>query len=213
MSLDELYSAYEQGDQETLSKAVVITFDDGYLGNYEVAAPILTELGMKATFFIHLDSINLQDLIPNYPTMNWTQIQELDRNPLFSVYSHSISHPHLSELHQIEQRLELQQSKLFYEDRLGGERPYFAYPYGDYDRRVIEEVQNAGYKLAFSVSDLGLFERPVQFSIPRIYMGTIMSDLMFFQRCVLQYREMVAENNSICFEERWKPIDAAIPNY
>ncbi|MHA1232668.1 MAG: polysaccharide deacetylase family protein [Candidatus Helarchaeota archaeon] len=38
-------------------RAVVVTFDDGYHDNYEIVAPILDLFGIKATFYITVDSI------------------------------------------------------------------------------------------------------------------------------------------------------------
>lgn len=39
-------------------KVAVITFDDGYIDNYELAYPILKQLNIPATFFIACDQIN-----------------------------------------------------------------------------------------------------------------------------------------------------------
>jgi peptidoglycan/xylan/chitin deacetylase (PgdA/CDA1 family) len=41
-------------------RAVALTFDDGYVDNLEVAAPILAELGVPATFFLTAESLDLQ---------------------------------------------------------------------------------------------------------------------------------------------------------
>ena len=38
-------------------QAVVVTFDDGYADNYEVAMPILNELGVPAIFYITVESV------------------------------------------------------------------------------------------------------------------------------------------------------------
>ena len=49
--LTRLVEALENG-QSLEPGSVVITLDDGYLDNYTVAAPILAELGLPATFFL-----------------------------------------------------------------------------------------------------------------------------------------------------------------
>lgn len=44
--------AFVQGDAPLPQKPVCITFDDGYLSNYELAYPVLQQLNLKATFFV-----------------------------------------------------------------------------------------------------------------------------------------------------------------
>ncbi|HZQ70132.1 MAG TPA: polysaccharide deacetylase family protein [Terriglobales bacterium] len=56
ISLDDLLS-YLRGAKELPPRAVVVTFDDGYADNLEVAVPILNELGVPATFYITVDCI------------------------------------------------------------------------------------------------------------------------------------------------------------
>jgi hypothetical protein len=52
-------------------KPIIITFDDGYLSNYEYAYPILKELNMKATIFIvgimaGKDNFNGKEALPHF---------------------------------------------------------------------------------------------------------------------------------------------------
>src|SRR5262245_15174088 len=56
VALRDLVGMVERGDIPP--RAVAITFDDGYLDNYTTASPILTELGLPATFFVTSDRLN-----------------------------------------------------------------------------------------------------------------------------------------------------------
>lgn len=56
VSLDQV-ERFVRGAEELPERAVVITFDDGYTDNYEVAMPILDRLGIPATFYVTVDCI------------------------------------------------------------------------------------------------------------------------------------------------------------
>ena len=72
VSLREL-SDFVHGDGELPEKPVVITFDDGYMSNYELAFPILKKYGSKASVFVIGSSVGKseykdtgQPIIPHF---------------------------------------------------------------------------------------------------------------------------------------------------
>jgi len=61
VSLDEVVHKLISGG--SLSKrSVVVTFDDGYADNYEVAMPILNQIGIPATFYVTVDCVEKRKL-------------------------------------------------------------------------------------------------------------------------------------------------------
>lgn len=50
------------GDYQLDSNAVLVTFDDGYVDNYQLAYPILKELGVPAIFFVPYNMIEKREL-------------------------------------------------------------------------------------------------------------------------------------------------------
>jgi len=56
LTMDDL-ADFVEGRKEFSKNAVVVTFDDGYTDNYEVAAPILQKYGIPATFYITVNTI------------------------------------------------------------------------------------------------------------------------------------------------------------
>lgn len=56
ISLDEAIQHIRSGNSLP-RRSVVITFDDGYADNYEVAMPVLNQAGVPATFYVTVDCV------------------------------------------------------------------------------------------------------------------------------------------------------------
>lgn len=136
------------------SKAVVINLDDGYRSTYDIAYPILKRYGFKAGLFIYTDFIGASS-----NSLTWEQLQEM-RAEGFEIGSHSLSHSDLTkkrpgesdEEHKERTRKELFKSKEILDEKLGQNTTYFAFPYGEYNHQVLSMCEEAGYRLALSVT-------------------------------------------------------------
>jgi len=53
---------FVRGEGELPDRSVAVTFDDGYTDNYEIAAPVLNELGVPATFYATVDCVEQRKL-------------------------------------------------------------------------------------------------------------------------------------------------------
>lgn len=127
-------------------KPVLLTFDDGYTGNYENLFPLLKEFNMKATIFVILDMLDT----PNYLTT--AQVQEMADSGLVSIQSHTMTHMELGVNSYDDQHHEIRQSQLEIA-RITGRTPYvLSYPYGSFndDTRSI-----APWYYSFALKSLG----------------------------------------------------------
>jgi peptidoglycan/xylan/chitin deacetylase (PgdA/CDA1 family) len=60
-SLDQV-RRFVRGEGELPDRAVVVTFDDGYADNCEIAAPVLNEVGVPATFYVTVECVEQRKL-------------------------------------------------------------------------------------------------------------------------------------------------------
>jgi peptidoglycan/xylan/chitin deacetylase (PgdA/CDA1 family) len=126
-------------------KSVLITLDDGYSDNYTEAFPILKEYGLKATVFVITASID-----KDTGKLTSQQIKEMAENGI-SIQSHTVNHDDLSSLPYEKQLSTLEDSKKQIENLTGKKVFCLAYPFGKYNKKTIQALQEAGYQMAFTI--------------------------------------------------------------
>ena len=142
----------------SLSKSVSITFDDGLIGNYTHAFPILQRYGFTATFFVVVNRVS------GSRYMNWKQLTELHRHG-HSIQSHTLSHPMLGECDEKKICRELDKSKKIIEDKIGNRVSYLSLPFGSSSEEVVRIAREIGYSAIFTsrIKDLQIAATPYCF--------------------------------------------------
>ncbi|MEE9119350.1 MAG: polysaccharide deacetylase family protein [Calditrichia bacterium] len=154
ISLDNLVDGLG-GKSQIPENAVVVTFDDGFESSYYNALPVLTRYNIPATMFIVSDRVGssndwmLSRGFPHRKIMSWSQLRELTDAGI-CLGSHTQNHPDLTELSNGSVRDEVRISKQILEDAIGKSVSYFAYPYGLFNQKVQNAVEEAGYRAACS---------------------------------------------------------------
>jgi peptidoglycan/xylan/chitin deacetylase (PgdA/CDA1 family) len=152
---------YLQGGDPIPSRAVVLTFDDGYDDNYRFAYPLLREFGMTGTFFVVANLVGQ----PGY--MTWEQLRDMQLNGM-AVESHSLDHIDLSVLPRAELQRQLTESRRVLELNLMRPVRFLNYPSGRYNPQVIAAARTAGYQAAVTVNYGVVQRRSTAFELNRV---------------------------------------------
>ena len=141
---------------------LVVTFDDGYETDLTQALPILSRLGIPATFFVATGHIGSPGMLTE------TMAAELVARPLYRIGGHGESHRFLSEMPEAECRRELTRSFDRVREISGQKSAAMSAPGGRTSHRVADLARQAGFS-ALATSRPGLYrERADPFSIPRL---------------------------------------------
>ncbi len=165
---------------------VSLTFDDGYVDNYEYAFPLLAARGMPAAFFLtagflERDEAVMQRLAVIWRTpcaalapLAWSQVVEMQAAGM-TVGSHTWSHPNLSQLPVLVAKHELTRSKDVIEQRTGAAVDALAYPFGKWgehvDATTLRLAEVAGYEVGYASSPRAVAARDGRFRVPRFGVG------------------------------------------
>ncbi len=134
-------------NSKNYQKNFVITFDDAYQNIHNYVMPILKELDYTATcFFVsnYINQFNYWDIgnkdFKKIPLMTDAQLNDWKDND-FEVGSHSLDHSNLNDLDEDELIIQLSESKKNLEDKFNIDVESFSYPYGKYNKNVIQLVK------------------------------------------------------------------------
>ena len=154
-------------DIDKVKKPILITFDDGYKNNlnvYKVFQKVKDEqFQPTATLFV------ISDFIGRHIRLTKEDIKMLVNTGMFSIQSHTATHPDLRKAKNLEYELKGSQEKI---QKITG-KPVFAiaYPYGEYDDKVIEETKKY-YQYGISTIPGPYTKKGIKnenYLLPRIY--------------------------------------------
>jgi peptidoglycan/xylan/chitin deacetylase (PgdA/CDA1 family) len=155
--LSEQVAGCRSGDN--MGGTLSITFDDGYLDNIEVAAPILRAMRLPATFFVTTGFIG-SDIVPPWDEMlprkagwmSWNHVRELVSQG-FEIGSHTDQHINMAAVDVDLIRKDLDRSVVTLTRELGFAPRLFAYPFGglqDFNPATVDLVREAGFTCCVS---------------------------------------------------------------
>ncbi len=185
VSLDEILGLIEGAGRG--ERLVALTFDDGYADFYEHAYPALKKHRYPATVFIVSDLAGQENIwddsrrVARKPLLGWERISELKDNGI-TFGAHSRSHPALTALSDEALEDEIAGSKALIAERLRRPVDFFCYPFGDYDKRVRDAVERAGYRAAVTTQRGYVHKNDNPFEIRRIPMKLQTHPLAFLHR-------------------------------
>lgn len=122
--------------RKPLEGELVITFDDGYADNAELAAPVLQRWSLQATFFVATGFMESREQ-PFWDReaglesrwMSWSQVIQLSRAG-HEIGAHTVAHADLGAVSLSEAESELRRARDEIQARIGTAPIHFAVPFG-----------------------------------------------------------------------------------
>ena len=157
------FLAWKRGEKNIPAHSAIITFDDGWKSQIDLAWPIMQKFGYPLTLFIYTEGIK-PGRYSGGESMSWEQLAEM-RDAGVDIQAHSETHQDLRKppydratRHRLSQseyepwlENEVGGSKQIIEQKLGVKVNCFAVPYGYYNEHVKEVAMKAGYEALFTV--------------------------------------------------------------
>lgn len=142
------YLGYRRGDEVLPRKPVILTFDDGYQSNAEIAVPIMRKHGFSATIFVvpaSLGKTNRWDAEETQePLLSVAEVRALHADG-FAFGSHTMHHVRLTAVTPKVALEELCSSRAALEQLLQVPVRTICYPWAQHNAEVRRLAAEAGY--------------------------------------------------------------------
>lgn len=158
-------------DGKDLDGLASVVFDDSLVGVHHHAMPVLLELRVPATVFTVSAALGTDP--PWWPgaarVMTRAEADEMAAAG-FRLASHTRSHASLPHIGPESLTDEVVGARSELEDLTQRSVDLFAYPFGHYDARVVDEVRAAGYRCAYTFLNGRITPGLDVFRLPRLNM-------------------------------------------
>lgn len=141
ITLEELYQ-YKNGEIGLPDKVVALTMDDGWLGCYTEAFPVLQAYHVPATIFI------VQDLVGMPGYFSWEQAKTMYDSGLVKIHCHGKSHIDYTKVSKAKLIADYNETHSKIEEVVGERvQKMMAYPAGKYTENTKKWLKNAGFEV------------------------------------------------------------------
>lgn len=158
-------------NKESLSRCIALTFDDGYEDFYFTVFPLLERYKMHASLFVttgYIGGVMTTKQGQKFNIVSEAQMREMAHTPWVSLYSHTETHPKLSDIPIDSAIAEMETSRTRIESITQKKAPVFAYPFGNTSEAIIAYLRSAPQWLAGVIVRPGLVsESPDLLLLPR----------------------------------------------
>lgn len=182
--LSELYDIMKQAQIEKETgvvvpelqldkKYVVITIDDGYRSNYELAYPLLQKYNMKACISVITSRIHTGYVYSSkeIEKMSWENLNEMQNSGLVEIYSHTYDHKPVEDRIYTDVRSSVQKGEEMLDKQLENRSPVsvLTYPNGNYRKNIALLMRiYMGYDLQLTTNSGVVNRNTSVLEVPRI---------------------------------------------
>ena len=159
VTLHQVYDYWLRGTPLP-AQPIVLSFDDGTLGQHTHALPVLRKLHWPGVLNLKVNALKSKYTLPP-----WRVRQMLAAG--WELDSHTITHPDLTQVGDAQLWHEVDGSRVELRQMFHVPVDFFCYPSGRYDARVIAAVRRAGY-LGATTTSYGLARPADIYTLDRI---------------------------------------------
>jgi peptidoglycan/xylan/chitin deacetylase (PgdA/CDA1 family) len=147
---------------KNIDKYVSFHIDDSFKSFYKNGFPLFKKFHYPFTLFVYVEGTDKH--FGDF--MTWKMVKEVKKYG--DVQLHSYSHPHLTTLTNKEIIKDTEKAIKIFKKEMGYLPDSYAYPYGEYDKRVQKILMNFGFKYIYNQNTGGINKNTSFLDIPRI---------------------------------------------